>query len=47
MNQTRKAADKKTMPKSNLPKGFKKAMKDKLAKKGISMEWMNKHLVII
>jgi len=47
MNHQRKAKDKKTMPKSNLPKGFKKAMKDKLAEKGISREWMSKHLEII
>ena len=47
MNQPSKAKDKKTTPKSNLPKGFKKAMKDKLAEKGIPREWMNKHLVII
>jgi hypothetical protein len=47
MNQPSKAKDKKTTPKSRLPKGFKKAMKDKLAEKRISREWMNKHLVII
>jgi hypothetical protein len=47
MKKPNKATDKKIMPKSNLPKGFKKAMKDKLAEKGISREWMNKHLVII
>ena len=47
MNQPNKTTDKKTMPKSRLPKGFKKAMKNKLAEKGISREWMNKHLVII
>jgi hypothetical protein len=47
MKKPNKATDKKPTPKSNLPKGFKKAMKDKLAEKGISREWMNKHLVII
>jgi len=39
--------EKKTTLKSNLPKGFKKAMKDNLAKKGISRAWMSKHLEII
>jgi len=39
--------EKKASHKSNLPKGFKNAIKDKLAGKGISREWMNKHLVII
>ena len=38
---------KKTSPKSNLPKGYKKAIKDKLAGKGISRDWMSKHLEII
>ena len=39
--------EKKTSHESNLPKGFKKAIKDKLATKGISREWMSKHLEII
>lgn len=39
--------EKKTSLKSSLPKGYKKAIKDKLAKKGISREWMSKHLEII
>ena len=39
--------EKKTSLKSSLPKGYKKAIKDKLAEKGISREWMSKHLEII
>lgn len=47
MKQRIKATDKKTSPKSNLPKGYKKAIKDKMAEKGISRDWMSKHLEII
>jgi hypothetical protein len=47
MKQGNKTTDKKTTLKSNLPKGYKKAIKDKLAEKGISRDWMNKHLEII
>ena len=47
MKQRIKATHKKTMPKTSLPKGYKKAIKDKLAEKGISRDWMSKHLEII
>ncbi len=47
MKQRKKATDKKTTLKSNVPKGYKKAIKDKLAEKGISRDWMSKHLEII
>ena len=33
--------------KRHLPKGYKKAIKDKLTEKGISGDWMSKHLEII
>ena len=39
--------EKKTSLKSSLPKGYKKEIKDKLAEKRISREWMSKHLEII
>lgn len=47
MKQPTKATHKKTIPKTSLPKGYKKAIKDKLAEKGISRDWMSKHLEII
>ena len=47
MKQPTKATHKKTMPKTSLPKSYKKAIKDKLAEKGISRDWMSKHLEII
>ena len=47
MKQRTKSTDKKTTLKSNLPKGYKKVIKDKLAEKGISRDWMRKHLEVI